>query len=390
MIRFLILFLFSISLFAAKVETFRWSNGQTYLSFLQSNKLPTKELYYNIDEDDQQLTEDIISNVHYHILRGKNNEISQVLIPVSDEIQIHIYKYDDDYFFEAIPIISQTRTEAFTFELRDSIYNDIVNETGSIKLASMFISSFKHTLNFKTGLKKGNTIAMIYEQKYRLGKPFSIPSLKVGMIEMNNKQNFIYLNSDEKFYNELGQELEGFLLATPVRGAKISSLFTKRRFHPILRKYRAHLGMDYAASGGTPIMASGDGIITYQGYTRGYGNVTKIQHTNDYLTLYAHQKSFRKGIRRGMSIKKGQVIGYIGNSGLSTGTHLHFGLYKNGNPVDPQKVVQIAAKKLSNKERESFFKLKKNYDLNIKKHIQNKTKFNRVPYTDNSCYFFST
>lgn len=388
MIRLFIFLLLATSLFGARVETFRWSDGETYLSFLERNKLPLKPLYYNLDEDEQQLSEEIIAGVHYQISRSADGEIEQTFIPLNDELQIHIYKHNGEYVFETTPIISETKTEALTIKIEHSPYLDIIRETGSKKLAKIFVESFKHSLDFKKNVQKGDTLVMIYEQKYRLGKPFSMPELKTAMIEMNGKRNYIYLNSDERFYNESANEIEYFLLATPVKSARISSNFTKRRFHPVLKKYRAHLGVDYAAGRGTPISAAGAGVISFIGSSRGYGNLIKIQHTDGYLTLYAHQNSFRKGIKRGSSVKQGQVIGYVGSTGLSTGPHLHFGLYKDNQAIDPLRVVQITTKKLTGKERSAFFKLKTNYDESINLHLKNETKFVRISMPDNVCYFF--
>jgi murein DD-endopeptidase MepM/ murein hydrolase activator NlpD len=230
---------------------------------------------------------------------------------------------------------------------------------------------------------------MIYEQKYRMGKPFSMPTLKVAMIEMNNKKNYIYLNdNDGRFYNEDGNEIEEFLLANPIRNARVSSQFTTRRFHPILQKYRAHQGVDYAAGRGTPILAAGDGKVAFIGETRGYGKIIKLQHNDGYLTLYAHQSSFRKGIKNGLSVKQGQIIGYVGSTGLSTGPHLHFGLYQDGRAIDPLRVVQLATKILKGKEKTAFLKLKSNYDESIRLHLKNETKFERISMPDTVCYFF--
>ena len=388
MAKFFIFLLLASSLFGARVETFRWDNGETYLSFLEKNNLPLKTLYYNLDEDERQLSEEILTGVHCKATYNQDKSIAQAFIPLNDELQIHIYKHNDEYFFETIPIISETKTEAFIIKIENSPYLDILRETGSKKLAKIFVSGFQNSLNFKRDLKKGDTLAMIYEQKYRLGKPFSMPTLKASMIEMSGKKNYIYLNSDERYYNQEGSELQGFFLANPVKSARISSTFTKRRFHPILKKYRAHLGVDYAASRGTPILAAGDGRVVFLGTTRGYGNLTKVQHSDGYLTLYAHQNSFRKGVNNGSSVKKGQVIGYVGSTGLSTGPHLHFGLYKDGQAIDPLRVVQVATKKISAKEKAAFLKLKSNYDESINLHVTNDTKFIRTSMPENVCYFF--
>ena len=195
---------------------------------------------------------------------------------------------------------------------------------------------------------------MIYEQKYRLGKPFSMPLLKVAMIEMRKKRNYIYLNDDDRYYDEKGHEVEGFLLARPVRASRVSSYFTKRRFHPVLKKWKAHLGIDYAARRGTPIVAAGSGKIIFAGRLGSYGKLVKIRHNDGYETRYAHMKSFRRGIKRGKRVKKGQTIGYVGSTGRSTGPHLHFELRKHGRAMNPLRVVQVTTKKLKGKEKKAF------------------------------------
>lgn len=387
MIRFFILFLFTTSLFSAHVERFRWANGETYLDFLEKENLPVRKLYYNLDKDDQRLTEEMRAGVHYQILKDEKGDIEQILLPLNDELQIHLYKDNGTYNFEAIPIISTTKTQAFSLQITHSPYLDIIKETGSKKLAQIFVANFRHSLNFKLDLRKGDTLVMIYDQKYRLGEPFSMPILKAAMIEMRRKKHFIYLNDDERYYDERGHEVEGFLLARPVRGARISSYFTKRRWHPILHKWKAHLGIDYAARRGTPVIAAGSGIIIYAARMGTYGNLVKIRHADGYETRYAHLKSFRRGIRRGKRVKKGQTIAYVGTTGRSTGPHLHFELRKHGRAINPLRVVQVTTKKLRGKQMRAFEKLKNNYDQSIELHLANNTKYVKREPTKKVCYF---
>jgi len=228
---------------------------------------------------------------------------------------------------------------------------------------------------------------MIYDQKYRLGQPFSMPILKVAMIEMHHKKHFIYLNKDERYYDEKAHEVEGFLLARPVRGARISSYFTKRRWHPVLHKWKAHLGVDYAARRGTPVIAAGSGRIKYSARMGSYGNLIKITHADGYETRYAHLKSFRRGIYRGKRVKKGQTIGYVGTTGRSTGPHLHFELRKRGRAINPLRVVQVTTKKLKGREKKAFLKLKKVYDEKVQTQLQNSTSFVKPPRFQTLCYF---
>ncbi len=375
-------------LYASQVEYSKWASGETFLTFLERHNLPQK-IYYNLDKADQTITEEIYAGVNVQLLRDNNNTIEQVLIPISDELQLHLYKEKNKYKFESVPIVYTKQQEAFTVEIENSPYFDIVKATGSTKLAHQFVNAFKNSLNFRRDLRKGDRLVMVYEQKYRFGRPFSMPTLQVAMIEMNKKKHYIYLNSDDRYYDEKGIEAEGFMLNRPVQNARVSSGFTKRRYHPILKKYRAHLGVDYAARPGTPIRAAGSGRVIFAGYTRGYGKLIKIQHSDGYMTLYAHQRAFRKGIKRGKYVKKGQVIGYVGSTGLSSGPHLHFGLYKNGHARNPARVIRIATNKLKGKKLKAFTALKEEYNKTVELHLAAKTQvavavdFDNVYYLNN-------
>jgi murein DD-endopeptidase MepM/ murein hydrolase activator NlpD len=380
--RWILLWMLPVLLAAHNVEFERWPSGETLLTFLDKQQLP-QSVYYELDKEDQKLTEEIQSGVNYQIVRDRMGKIEQVLIPVNDELQLHItcnYETSDANTTAAscalspIPIISETHREAFTVTIQNSPYNDIFEATGSRALATLFVSGFKNSLNFRRDLRRGDHLVMIYDQKYRFGRPFSLPELVAAMIEMRGKKHYVYRHSDGRFYDEKGAQVEGFLLSRPVNNARISSPFTKRRFHPILKRYRAHLGIDYAARSGTPVKAAGSGKVITAGYNRGYGKVIKIRHGDGYMTLYAHLKSFRRGIKRGTNVKKGQVIGYVGSTGLSTGPHLHFGLYKNGRAINPASVVQVTTKKLYGKERKAFLKNKKRYDAQIAQHLEKETK----------------
>lgn len=392
MIRFFILFLLTMftasSLTASHVERYRWLNGETYLVFLEKLDLPVRELYYNLDKDDQRLTEEMRTGVHYQILKDNNNQIQQILLPLNDELQIHIYQADKSYKFEAIPIISTTKKEVLYTQINSSPNYAILKKTGSRKVAGVFVAAFKHSLNFKNDIRKGDELVMLYSQKYRLGRPFSMPTLDAAMIEMGNKKHYIYLNDDDRYYDANAHEVEGFLLARPVRGARISSYFTKRRWHPVLHKWKAHLGVDYAARLGTPVIAAGSGTIIYAARLGTYGNLVKIRHNDGYETRYAHLKSFRRGIYRGKYVKKGQTIAYVGSTGRSTGPHLHFELRKRGVPINPLRVVQVTTKKLKGKEKTAFLQLKKNYDETIALHLKNKTPYKKPSLFEDMSYIY--
>jgi len=361
--RVLLFLLLPLILSAAKVDYLRWESGMTYLGFLSKNNLPSRPLYWNIDHEDQTLTEEIYSGVGYQVMRDENNSIEQVLIPVSDELQLHVYKDNNNsYKFEAIPVIYTTKHLSFTTTIQSNPSSAIYKATHSKRAMSAFISGFRKSINFSLHVQKNDPIVMIYDQKYRFGKPFSMPRLQLAKIRLHGKWHGVYLGGDERYYDAKGHEVEGFLLGNPVQGARISSGFTRRRWHPVLHKYRAHLGIDYAAPRGTPIHAAGAGTIIELRRSRSYGNLTKIRHADGYMTLYAHQKKFRAGMRRGKRVKKGEIIGYVGTTGVSTGPHLHFGLYKHNRAINPRSVIQVTTKKLKGSKKKQFQDIVKRYD----------------------------
>lgn len=381
---FLFLLLFSNTLSAKKTQRLTWQNGETYLQYLERHNIP-QSLYYNSDKEDQKLTEEIMSGAMYFEMYDDNATLEQVLIPISDELQLHIYKEEGSYKFDTLPIEYRTKDRSFALKIEHSPAQDIYRATGSKRITYLFTNSFKRSLDFRRNLRKGDDLVMVYTQKYRLNHEMSLPELKVAMIEMRNKKHYIY-NYKNRYYNEKAKEVDGFLLGLPVKHARISSGFTKRRYHPILKRYRAHLGIDYAAPRGTPIHAAGNGKIIFAGFTRGYGNLIKIAHAGGYMTLYAHQKKFARGIHRGMHVKKGQTIGYIGTTGLSTGPHLHFGLYKNGRAINPASVIKITKRKLSGRELRKFKSLKRELDAVVEKVLESKKCATVEEIAKNKCF----
>ena len=338
------------------VEELIWPQGDTFLAFLERHNIPLS-IYYNLSGEDKELASELSAGTKFQILRDVNDNISQILLPISNEIQIHIFKdINNHYSMDFIPIVYEVEEMVLNIKIQDSPYKDIKNATNDEILANAFNKSFNGSVNFKT-LQKGDRLAIVYERKKRLGKYIGEPNIKVAMIETRGKPNYIYKFNDA-FYDPNGRELENFLLIKPVPNARISSRFNPKRFHPILKRYRAHLGVDYAAPRGTKIYAAGDGVVSFVGNKGGYGKTITIQHSNGYMTLYAHVNGYAKGIKKGKKVKKGQLIAYVGSTGLSTGPHLHFGLYKNGNAINPESVVKITKSELNKNQKIEFNKLK--------------------------------
>lgn len=378
--RFFALLLLPFLLFGASVQHFKWKDGESFLTFLERKKLPLR-VYYNLDKEDQKLTEDIPYNANCQMLVDDQNFIHQILIPVNDELQLQIYLTPKKrYEMKVVPIVSEEYTETLYVPIETLPYDDILKTTGSKNLASVFVKMFKGKVDFRKGLKKGDPIVMVYTQKYRLGKPFSMPEVHGAMVTINGKQIRVYRHSDGRFYDEKGAQYEKFLFKLPIRNPRITSRFTKRRYHPVLHRYRAHLGVDFGARPGTPILATGEGRISFAGYSTGYGKTIKIRHNNGLTSLYAHQKSFKKGIRSGLKVKQGEIIGYVGNTGLSSGPHLHFGMYRGSTAIDPLSVMKKKTEGFSRKEGKVFRAIRDKMDAKFRKALKNKPV--RKPYFD--------
>ena len=342
MYRFLfIFFIFFNFAFAINsgVEKFKWPEGMSLLQFMEKYEIPLS-IYYNLDKEEQELTSEIISGSTCFVLRNNSGKIMQLLVPISEELQIHIYKDKFNKFkLDFTPIVYTKQSNSLGISIETSPYNDIVKATGNTALANEFMTVFKNAVNFRK-LQKGDKLVILYEQKTRLNQPFGSVKILAGMIEENKKGNFLYFFED-KYYNQTGKKTESFLLITPIDNfVKISSKFTPKRFHPILKRYRAHLGVDYAAPKGTKIFAAGNGTVTFIGRRSGYGNVVEISHGGNYSTLYAHVSGFAKGVKVGNQVKQKELIAYVGNTGLSSGPHLHFEILVGGGQVNPLKYLQ--------------------------------------------------
>lgn len=211
-----------------------------------------------------------------------------------------------------------------------------LSETIIMEMAQIFAWD----VDFALDIRKGDKFSMIYQEKYLEGEKLGYgPILAAQFVNNGNVYTAIrYTDSkgETGFYTPDGHSMRKAFLRTPLDYTRISSHFNPKRKHPVLNKIRAHKGTDYAAPSGTPIKAAGDGKITFAGRKGGYGNTVEIQHGQTYSTLYGHMKGFHRSIRKGKTVKQGQVIGYVGSTGLSTGPHLHYEFRVNGvhrNPV---------------------------------------------------------
>ena len=330
------------TLFSAQIEELSWQKGESFLTFLEKNKIPLK-LYYDLDKEDQELCSEIQSGNRFFSYTEEDGSLIQALIPVSLDMQIHIYKdSSNEYKFQTLPINYTEKSELIAIPITESISNDIQKATGDVTIAALLNTLFSNSnADFKK-MKKGDFIAIEYNQKTYMGKLHGMPEINAAMIQINGKPFYRFRNSkDDKYYDENGVGFtKTYLFQIPLTFTRISSPFTNKRYHPVLKRYRAQVGTEFAEPTGRNIYAASDGKVEFVGTQSGYGKTVIINHQNGYKTLYAHQNGFAKGLRQGQMIKKGTHIGYVGSTGLSSGPHLHLGMYKNNVAIDPMTVLQ--------------------------------------------------
>jgi murein DD-endopeptidase MepM/ murein hydrolase activator NlpD len=233
-----------------------------------------------------------------------------------------------------------TIRKTFAGSIRTSLWNTFKDNSANPLLANVLSDIYAWSIDF-FGLQAGDSMRVIYDELF-----VDSASMGIGKIygawfrHMGNDFWAIPFEQDsmESFFDEQGNSLRKAFLKSPLKFSRISSRFSGSRMHPILKIRRPHHGVDYAAPVGTPVNAIGDGVIVKTGNEKGSGNMIRIKHNSVYSTAYLHLRGYAKGIHTGSYVKQGDVIGYVGSTGLSTGPHLDFRFYKNGFPVDPLKV----------------------------------------------------
>ncbi len=239
-----------------------------------------------------------------------------------------------------------------------SLYNNAVQLGISPNIIIEFARLYGFQIDFQRDVWKNDSFQIIYEEFTDENKKVvDTGQIIFANLNLQNKDYQLYKYEYQKdkidYFDENGKSVRKTLMKTPINGARLSSSYGKRK-HPILGYTKMHLGTDFAAPTGTPIMASGDGKVTKAGWCGGGGNCVKIKHNSTYQTVYAHMSKFGRGIKKGVRVKQGQIIGYVGSTGLSTGPHLHYEVIENGRKINSQKLKLPSGKILKGKEREKF------------------------------------
>ena len=290
-------------------------------------------------------------------LKDRSNTLVDLVYPVNNTTTIKIRKSQEDFLVTENILQLYKKEVVVKSIIKNNLYNSAVNSGVEPNIIVEFARIFGFEVDFQRDIRQGDWFEILYEKfeddnnKVRDTGKIIYASMFVNGEEIN-LYNFKY-NKDEEYYDIKGKSITKSLMKTPINGARLSSSFGMRK-HPILGYNKMHRGTDFAAPSGTPIMASGSGTVTRARWCGGGGNCVKIKHNSTYETIYAHMKAFAKGIKEGRKVKQGQIIGYVGSTGLSTGPHLHYEVIVNGKKVNSQKLKLPSGKILKGEERKQF------------------------------------
>ena len=316
------------------------------LNFIKKNKIKFK-IYEN-------------QKISFDIDNLKKKKITKITIPINkkkDLILSSNKKNSFDYSELNKKLTMTTRyTENF---IKNSLYKAAIEKKLAPNIIVQFAQIYGFQVDFQRDIRKNDSFQIVYEEfKNDENKTVDFGNILYANLILKGKSlELYYFNSEKDKINDHfdgnGQSIKKTLMKTPINGARLSSSFGNRK-HPILGYTKLHTGTDFAAPMGTPIMASGTGVILKAGWCGGGGNCVKIKHNSTYSTVYAHMSKFARGIKKGVRVNQGQIIGYVGSTGMSTGPHLHYEVIKNGKKINSQTLKLPSGKKLTGKSREDF------------------------------------
>ncbi len=325
---------------------------------------------YNIDKNEikiitLELKRKKLSNIYsgrelsliFKKINEQTNSVINLRYPINNTNSIIIRKIDNSFIIREDILKLNKKEIVVKNTIKNNLYKSATDINIEPNIIIEFARIFGFEVDFQRDIRKGDWFEIYYEKfeddngKVRDTGKIIYASMYVNGEEIN-LYNFNYKN-EKDYYDIKGKSITKSLMKTPINGARLSSSFGMRK-HPILGYNKMHRGTDFAAPSGTPIMASGSGTVTRARWCGGGGNCVKIKHNSTYQTIYAHMKSFAKGIKEGRKVKQGQVIGYVGSTGLSTGPHLHYEVIVNGKKVNSQKLKLPSGKILKGEARKEF------------------------------------
>ena len=291
-------------------------------------------------------------------LSEKNYSIVKFAIPITKSTTIDITKNEQGKIASKKIITKLYRKKVLSENIiKNNLYSSAVKAKINPDTIIEFARIFGFEIDFQRDIRENDYFKIIYDKYFdEYGEFVKSGSIRYAHMSVNGREITLYKFGDDKnygYFDVSGKSVEKALMKTPINGARLSSPFGMRK-HPILGFNKMHTGTDFAAPSGTPIMASGSGTIVLAKWCGGGGNCIKIKHNSTYETVYAHMKSFARGMRKGKKVRQGEIIGYVGSTGMSTGPHLHYEVIVNGTKVNSRTLKLPSGKVLKDNERKLF------------------------------------
>ena len=351
----------SLDLFFSFLEYYELEEGDTFISTLKKTNLNDKQIDQLIlAAEDSMKTNQLRIGTRIEIISELIKEkriVKEVLIYPDNEEKISVLRKDDKFIVRKDVKTLYSELVFHEVEIDKSIYSSLKNINVPDNIIMSFVQLFSFDIDFQRDIRNKNQIKILYEQfKDKNGELIKTGSILFAEIVLTKDSYELYKfenNNYIEYFNSDGKSATKALMKTPINGARLSSAYGMRK-HPILGYNKKHMGVDFAAPTGTPIMAAGTGHIEYVGTNGGAGKYIRIKHLNGYKTSYSHLSNYASGMQKNVRVKQGQTIGYVGSTGLSTGPHLHYEVIFNGEKINPMKMKLPSGKKLKGASLNNF------------------------------------
>ena len=347
--------------------------GDTLEKILRNNNFNNDEIFDAIKEtkkvfNPKNIVHGQTIEIKYQLTNKNKKKIESISVPLEFNKNFLLESSEGKFLAKIVSKKTIKRVIKKNGFITDSLYLSALRSGIDVKTITATIRIFSFSVDFQRDIWPKDTFEILYEEellKYDTTKKESRNILYANLVLKSGVSLKLYRFENEKgeieYFDETGKSAQKLLMKTPIEGARISSGYGKRK-HPILGYNVAHRGVDFAAPKGTPVYAAGDGSIEEKGRKGAYGKYINIRHANNYKTAYAHLSKFAKTSGR---VKQGQIIGYVGSTGRSTGPHLHYEIIKNGKRINPQRLKLPSGKKLKGKELKIFLEEKNKIDRRL-------------------------
>lgn len=341
---------------SGEVKEYKVQSGDTFAGVLNDMGIPYDEVLAIMSSSKDVFDFTKINAGKLLKLVFVNQAFAAMEYTLNSDSVIHVKKENDSFKIteEDIPYVIDTANARGT--ITDSLFvaaQEVgVEDKVTLKLADIFSSD----IDFATDVQKGDSFSLVYEKRSLDGKTASAGKVLAAKFT-NNGVTYSAIRYNDKFYNENGESLARQFLKSPLNYARISSGFSFKRTNPVTKQVTPHRAIDYAADSGTPVIATADGKVIVAGSKGGLGITVEIKHGN-YLTQYAHLSGIAKDVKKGVDVVQGDIIGYVGSTGISTGPHLQYAMFENGSPINPLTTEFPRGESLADQEKNSFNSLK--------------------------------